>query len=95
MKENLTEIILCVDRSGSMRSIAVDMEGGLRQLVADQSAPPGECIVTYVTFDDHYEVEFVARHYLDWESVDSDNYIVTNAGRSGNMPATKRVWHVG
>ena len=61
MKENLTEIILCVDRSGSMRSIAVDMEGGLRQLVADQSAPPGECIVTYVTFDDHYEVEFVAR----------------------------------
>lgn len=61
MRENLTEIILCVDRSGSMRSIAVDMEGGLRQLVADQSAPPGECIVTYVTFDDHYEVEFVAR----------------------------------
>ena len=61
MKENLTEIILCVDRSGSMRSIAVDMEGGLRQLVADQSAPPGECIVTYVTFDGEYEVEFVAR----------------------------------
>lgn len=58
---NRTEIILCVDRSGSMRSIAADMEGGLQTLVAEQAALPGECTITYCRFDSQYEEVFVGR----------------------------------
>lgn len=33
-------------------------------------------------------------HYLDWDNVDSDNCVVTSAGRGrANLRATKREWH--
>lgn len=44
---------------------------------------------------DNERIVIVRRtHYLDWENVDPDNYVVTRAGRAGNLPATKREWHV-
>lgn len=43
---------------------------------------------------DNQRIVIVRRtHYLDWDNVDPDNYIVTNAGRTGNHPATKREWY--
>jgi len=51
MKPGLTEIVAIVDRSGSMRSIAADMEGGYTQFIESQAKLPGECRVTLVTFD--------------------------------------------
>lgn len=61
MNPNRTEIILCVDRSGSMSSIASDMEGGLRTLISEQAKQPGECLVTLARFDTGYDVVFTAR----------------------------------
>lgn len=70
MRSSLTEIILIVDRSGSMSSIAADMEGGLRTMVAEQAKEPGECVITYVRFDNQYEVVFVAKPAAEVELAD-------------------------
>lgn len=55
---NYTAICLLVDRSGSMFSIRDDAEGGIRTLVTEQQALPGECTLRLVQFDDKYEVVY-------------------------------------
>jgi Mg-chelatase subunit ChlD len=55
-KTGITWLALVVDRSGSMSTIAKDMEGGIATLFKDQVKEPGECLVTLVQFDDKYEV---------------------------------------
>lgn len=47
-----TEIIVLLDRSGSMSSIKSDMEGGFNSFIEEQKKIPGECHVTLVHFDD-------------------------------------------
>jgi len=61
MKQNLTELVVVLDRSGSMSSCRLDMEGGLRALTADQQQLPGECHLTLVQFDDIYELVFSSK----------------------------------
>lgn len=58
MKKGLTEIVLVLDRSGSMMSTKSDAEGGLRQLVEKQRALPGECRMTFYKFDNEIELVF-------------------------------------
>lgn len=48
---NLTALCLVVDRSGSMMRLASDMNGGIRTLLAEQMAQPGEVILDVFTFD--------------------------------------------
>ncbi len=55
MKQGATDIVLVVDRSGSMHSIRDDAQGGINALVADQAAQPGEARLTLVQFDTEYE----------------------------------------
>ena len=56
--KNLTELVLVVDRSGSMGFIQKDAEGGIRSLLAEQSKQEGDCNVTIVQFDERVLVEF-------------------------------------
>jgi uncharacterized protein YegL len=56
--KNKTEIVLIVDRSGSMSSIRADVEGGLNTFIEKQKELPGECKVTYVRFDTETETVF-------------------------------------
>ena len=56
MAVNKTEIVLIVDRSGSMHSMRDDAEGGLKAFLEDQRDAPGEARLTLVLFDDRYEV---------------------------------------
>lgn len=51
MKDDKTEIVLVIDRSGSMTSIKKDMEGGLKTYLENQKNQNGECFVTYYNFD--------------------------------------------
>jgi uncharacterized protein YegL len=50
-KWNRCEIVVLLDRSGSMSSIADDMRGGFDAFVVGQRAVPGECGLTLVQFD--------------------------------------------
>lgn len=56
MKENLTEIVFILDRSGSMRSLTSDTIGGYNTFIENQKNEPGEAVLTTILFDDQYEV---------------------------------------
>jgi hypothetical protein len=55
MRNDLTDITMVVDRSGSMASIRRDAEGGINSFVAQQQQEPGEALLTLVQFDTEYE----------------------------------------
>ena len=56
MKNNLTELVFILDRSGSMGGLESDTIGGFNSMLAKQQAEPGECRITTVLFDDKHEV---------------------------------------
>lgn len=56
--EKHTEIIMVLDRSGSMEPIKRDMEGGIKTFVDEQKALPGKALFTLAQFDDRYEVVY-------------------------------------
>lgn len=58
MKKGLSEIVLVLDRSGSMSSTKSDAEGGLREFIAKQRLIPGQCDVTFWRFDSDIECVF-------------------------------------
>lgn len=51
-----TDIAVVLDRSGSMQSIKDATLDGFNKFLEEQKAAPGECSLTLVQFDDHYEV---------------------------------------
>ena len=54
MNTNLTELIVVVDRSGSMESTRAEAEGGLNKFIEDQKKGPGQCNLTLIEFDTDY-----------------------------------------
>lgn len=56
MNENLTDITLVMDRSGSMQARRKDAEGGVNAFIQEQGREPGEAVLTLVQFDTEYEV---------------------------------------
>lgn len=62
MKKSYTKIVFVIDRSGSMSSIKTDMEGGLKNFLAEQKkAKLGKCDVSLYQFDDHYETVYESK----------------------------------
>jgi hypothetical protein len=55
MKQNLTDLTIIIDRSGSMDSCATEASNGINQLIEDQKKQSGECLATLVQFDTSYE----------------------------------------
>jgi hypothetical protein len=55
MRDELTQIALILDRSGSMGSIAGATVEGVNAFVAEQQKAPGEALLYFVQFDDVYE----------------------------------------
>ena len=58
MNQDHTEIIIVLDRSGSMNLIKNDMEGGLNQFFEEQKKEPGRATVTLTQFDTEYDVVY-------------------------------------
>ena len=55
-KNNLTELVFILDRSGSMRGLESDTIGGFNSLIEKQKKEDGECYVSTVLFDNFSEV---------------------------------------
>ena len=56
MKEQLTELVFILDRSGSMGGLESDTIGGFNAMIEKQKKEPGEAYVSTVLFDDESEV---------------------------------------
>jgi uncharacterized protein YegL len=56
MREDLTELVAILDRSGSMSRLAQDTIGGYNAFIEKQKQVPGEAVLTTVLFDDKYEI---------------------------------------
>ena len=56
MKKNLTELVMILDRSGSMCGLESDTIGGYNSMLRKQREADGEVLVSTVLFDDRSEV---------------------------------------
>ena len=56
MKKGLTELVMILDRSGSMRGLEADTIGGFNSMIEKQKKEEGEAFVSVVLFDDREEV---------------------------------------
>lgn len=56
MKNNLTELVFILDRSGSMAGLESDTIGGFNAMIAKQKKEPGEAYVSTVLFDNECRV---------------------------------------
>ena len=56
MKKNLTELVMILDRSGSMSGLESDTIGGYNSMLRKQRETEGEVLVSTVLFDDRIEV---------------------------------------
>ena len=67
--KNYTDLTFVIDRSGSMGSIAVDMEGGFANFIKEQKATGDDIRVSVVYFDDKYDVAFTTRPIAEVEKI--------------------------
>lgn len=74
MKENLTQIVFILDRSGSMEDLTDDTIGGFNSFIVEQKKQEGEAILTTVLFDDKYEVLHDAVSIKDVKLLTSKDY---------------------
>jgi len=56
MKNNITELVFILDRSGSMSGLESDTIGGFNAMIEKQRKDDGECYVSTVLFDNVSEV---------------------------------------
>jgi uncharacterized protein YegL len=76
MKKGLVEMVFILDRSGSMRGLEADTVGGFNSLIEKQKQTPGEALVSFVLFDDQFEVVHHRRVIASLEPLTKDTYYV-------------------
>lgn len=73
---DVVDIVLIVDRSGSMGNIAVETIGALNAFIEAQKEVEGEAVLTLVLFDDGYEVLYDRVDIQDVEPITDKQYFV-------------------
>lgn len=76
MKNNLTEMVFILDRSGSMGGLEKDTIGGFNSLIEKQKKQPGEAYVSTVLFDHESEVLHDRLKLDDIAPMTEDDYFV-------------------
>lgn len=56
MKNDLTELVFILDKSGSMAGLEKDTIGGYNSMLEEQRELEGDCKITTVLFDHRYEI---------------------------------------
>ena len=56
MRQDLSELIFIIDRSGSMYGLESDTIGGFNRVLEENAKAPGECNITTYFFSDHAEL---------------------------------------
>ena len=76
MKNDLTELVFILDRSGSMSGLEGDTIGGFNSLIEKQRKQEGECYVSVVLFDNESEVLYDRVKLGDVRDMAADDYTV-------------------
>ena len=76
MRENLTELVFILDRSGSMSGLESDTIGGFNSLIKKQKKEDGEALVSTVLFDDVSEVIHDRKPVADVKKLTEKDYYV-------------------
>lgn len=56
MRKDYCELVMIIDRSGSMSGKEADVQGGFKSFISEQKQLPGQAALTLVHFDDQYEI---------------------------------------
>lgn len=75
MKDNLTEIIVVLDKSGSMGSVRDDAIGGFNQFLEKQKEVPGEANLTMVQFNTTYDTVYDGVPLSDVAPLTKETYV--------------------
>lgn len=76
MKNNITELVFIIDRSGSMAGLERDTIGGFNSMIEKQKRQDGVCYVSTVLFDDESEVLHDRIKLADIPKMTEDDYCV-------------------
>ena len=76
MKKNLTELVMILDRSGSMSGLETDTIGGYNGMLEKQRKQEGEVLVSTVLFDDRSEVLHDRADLKTIRPITQDDYYV-------------------
>ena len=76
MKNNVTELVFILDRSGSMAGLESDTVGGFNAMIEKQRGVEGECYVSTVLFDSESEVLHDRVKLSDVPKMTEDDYCV-------------------
>ena len=76
MKKGLTEVVMIIDRSGSMAGLEADTIGGFNSLIEKQKKEDGEALVSVVLFDHEMEVLYDRVDIQKVECMDERQYYV-------------------
>lgn len=74
MKANSSLIVIVLDRSGSMSAVQNSTIEGFNSFITKQKDLGGECLVTFVQFDDRYEVNYEKLPATEVPLLDINNY---------------------
>ena len=75
-KNNTTELVFILDRSGSMAGLEADTIGGFNSMIEKQKKQDGKCYVSTVLFDDRIEVVHDRVELHSVNKMTEDDYFV-------------------
>jgi hypothetical protein len=75
MNENLTDISIVLDRSGSMSVVKTDTIGGFNDFLKAQKACPGEAVLTLAQFDDKYDIVHNGINIQDVPELNDETFV--------------------
>ena len=75
MKNDLTDISVILDRSGSMESVKTDTIGGFNAFLKTQKEAPGEALLTLAQFDDQYEIVHSGKNIQDVTNLTAETFV--------------------
>ena len=75
MRNDLTEIIMIMDRSGSMAVLRNDAIGGFNTFLEDQKKQPGAANLTLVLFHQYYDVIYAGRPIQEVPPLTTETYV--------------------
>lgn len=74
MNKDLTEIVVVLDKSGSMGSTREDTIGGFNTFLQDQKELPGDAVLTLCMFDTDYTITERGALLENVQELDNSNY---------------------